>query len=123
MKNGSFVWLSNREKVPNALVEQFGTPIKIRLQNNYFTCQPAGAGGYMQILQYGENITNVWNCIANANCFLGKIKQGDLMWVEGDKPTKDVPPINSATARVVSVNISDKSIFITLERNQTKDED
>jgi hypothetical protein len=123
MKNGSIVWLSRRKDIENALVEEFLEPQKIILKNNFFTCQPACNGGYLAILRYGENISNTWNCIANANFFKDKIKMGDLMWVDGAQPIKEEHHLNTANARVVSVNTINTTMQITLEKNQSAYED
>lgn len=118
MKQGSFVWLASRIDTPNAEIEDFRTPTKIALRNNYFTCQPATSGGYLAIMQFGEMVSNTWICKANSMVFSNKIKVGDLMWVDGKKPTSNVDYINSANARVVSVNEIDKTINIILVQNQ-----
>ena len=123
MKIGSFVWHSRRKDIKNAVVEEFYPPVKIVLRNNYFTCQPASSGGYLQVAKYGENITNMWNCIANTRAFNREIKNGDLMWVDGEEPDFSKDMLNTATARVVGVDIVNNTMLITLEKSQNSYED
>ena len=101
MRVGETIWHSRRKEIPNAEIAEFEAPYEIRTRFNYLTCMPATARGYLQIMQYGERIDNYWTIIANAKYFSGKIKEGDLMWVDGEKPIEH-------------------SISITLERNQNR---
>jgi hypothetical protein len=119
MKIGSCVWYANKVCDPNAEITTYSLPVKITLRNNYFTCQPASVGGYLSIVEYGEDLQKTWICKANALVFNGKIKEGDLMWVDGDKPIGDDYE-NSANARVINVSTVDRSITITLEKNQVE---
>jgi hypothetical protein len=119
MKVGSYVWYTNKRYDANAEIETYSKPIKITLRNNYFTCQPASTGGYLSIVEYGEDLQKTWTCKANALVFNGKIKEGDLMWVDGDKPYGDEYEL-SANARVVNVSVVDRTMTITLEKNQVE---
>lgn len=124
MRVGETIWHSRRKEIPNAEIAEFETPTEIRTRFNYLTCMPATARGYLQMMQYGERIDNYWTIIANARYFSGKIKEGDLMWVDGEKPIKQVEEDYgigaSANAVVKSVAEVKHSITITLERNQDR---
>jgi hypothetical protein len=118
MKAGSYIWHAKRIDLPNAEIEEFETPKKIILRNNYFTCQPALSGGYLTILQFGEMVSSTWICKANAMAFSGRFKEGDLLWVDGNEPKIADSYVNSANARIVKVNAVDKVITIIAEQNQ-----
>ena len=126
MRVGETIWHSKRKEIPNAEIAEFEAPYEIRTRFNYLTCMPATARGYLQIMQYGEKIDNYWTIIANARYFSGKIKEGDLMWVDGEKPplesdlTEEFSYAESANAIVKSVAEVNHSITITLERNQNR---
>lgn len=80
--------------------------------------------GDIVIMQQGETIYKYWTIIANARYFEGKIKQGDLMWVDGEKPIDSVEQEYgygaSANAIVKSVLPVNHSIHISLEQNQKR---
>ena len=126
MKQGEKIHYSNRILETNSLIEKFEKPISITLKYNYFTCMKAS--GYTELVQYGDRMSSVWICYANSNWFKGKIKEGDIFWVEGKKPPK-VEELDelfgykeSANAIVVDVLETDHSIKITLERNENEQE-
>lgn len=119
MRIGDCVWYSNAKYEPNAEIVEYSKPVKITLRNNYFTCQPASSGGYLSIVEFGEKLSKTWLCKATTAVFCGKIKEGDLMWVDGDKPLGEDYE-NSANAKVVSVDIVDRTMTIILEKNQVE---
>ena len=125
MRVGEIIWHSSRKEIPNAEIAEFEAPYEIRTRFNYLTVMPATARGSLQIMQYGERIDNYWTIIANARYFSGKIKEGDLMWVDGEKPIEQVEEEYgigaSANAIVKSVAKVNHSISITLERNQNRE--
>lgn len=120
--NGGFVWFSQRVNEKNAEVAEYGTPTKIRLDWNYFTIQPATSRGYMEVMKYGEDIDSTWTAIALDRAFHGKIKEGDLFWLDGDKPIPELEAEygngSTATAVVKSVAYVNLTIAITLTRNK-----
>ena len=120
MKIGSFVWYANKISEPNAEIEEYGTPVKITLRNNYFTCQPATSGGMLAVMEYGGRVSKTWICKANERIFNGKIKAGDLMWVDGDYPNGE-DCLYSANATVVNVDTVSNTMTIVLEKNQTEE--
>lgn len=124
MRIGQSLWHSKRKETSNAEIAEYETPVEIITRCNYLTCMPATARGYLQMMQYGERIDNYWTIIANARYFSGEIKEGDLMWVDGEKPIEKVEEEYgvgaSANAIVKSVAEVKHSITITLERNQDR---
>lgn len=124
MRIGQSLWHSKRKETSNAEIAEYETPVEIITRCNYLTCMPATARGYLQMMQYGERIDNYWTIIANARYFSGKIKEGDLMWVDGEKPIEQVEEEYgagaSANAVVKSVAEVNHSMTITLERNQDR---
>ena len=124
MTIGKSLWHSKRKEILNAEIAEYEAPVEIRTRANFLTCMPATARGYMEIMQYGERISNYWTIIANARAFSGKIKEGDLMWVDGEKPIESVEAEYgigaSANAIVKTVAEGNCTISITLERNQDR---
>jgi hypothetical protein len=83
---------------------------------------PATSRGFMEVMKYGEDIDSTWTAIANDRAFHGKIKEGDLFWLDGERP---IPELESeygngatATAVVKSVAYVNYTIAITLTRNK-----
>jgi hypothetical protein len=124
MRVGDSVWHSSRIDEENAEISEYEEPTEIRTRFAYFTVMPATSRGYMAVMQYGEDIERTWTAIAIDRAFHGKIKEGDLMWVDGEKPIDKVEEDYgigaSANAIVKSVAEVDHSITITLERNQNR---
>ena len=121
MRFGSKVWLSRRIEAPNATMPSYEEPIEIVTRPNYFTVMSAVGGGYIEVMKHGETIYDTWNVVANANAFSGKIKQGDLMWVDGQEPIEEIEKENgigsSANAVVNSVSEGNISLSIVLKTN------
>lgn len=124
MRFGSKVWLSRRIEIPNATMPSYEEPIEIITRPNYFTVMSAVGGGYVEVIKHGETIYDTWNVVANANAFSGKIKQGDLMWVDGQEPIEEIEKENgigaSANAIVNSVSEGNISLSIVLKTNHNK---
>lgn len=122
MRNGQIIWYARRKAVENAVMPEYEKPVKIVLRNNYFTCQPATSGGALAVFAYGENIYKTWTCTANASLFGGKISEGDLFWVDGQKPESDTDDY-SANAVVKTASVSAFVMSIVLETNQNETDD
>lgn len=122
MRIGEAVWHSSRKDIPNAKIAEFDKPTKFTTRCNYLTVMPLVSRGYMEVFKYGEDIDNVWTVIANARSFGGKIKEGDVMWVDGHKPDDDLEAHYgygcTANAVVKSVSYVNYSMSITLIRNR-----
>lgn len=122
MRVGESVWHSARINEDNAEVAEFAEPTEIRTQFNYFTVMPATSRGFMEVMKYGEDLDSTWTAIANDRAFHGKIKEGDLFWLDGERPPEEITDeygyAESATAVVKSVSYVNLTIAITLTRNK-----
>ena len=124
MRVGDSVWHSARINSDNAEISDFAEPTEIRTRFNHFTVMPATSRGFMEVMKYGEDIDSTWTAIANDRAFHGKIKEGDLFWLDGEKPILEIEEKygNGATATAVvkSVAYVNLTIAITLTRNKDK---
>ena len=124
MRVGSSVWHCSRINNSNSTVSEYSKPTEIKTRFNHFTVMPATSRGFMEVMKYGEDIDNTWTAIANEKAFNGKIKVGDLFWLDGEKPIAELEEEygNGATATAVvkSVAYVNLSIAITLTRNKDK---
>lgn len=124
MEFGQKVWYSNRKPIPNAKITKYEAPIEIVTKPNYFSVMRASTRGYLVVMQYGETADRTWTATANRRFFEGKIKAGDLMWVDGEKPIKEYEEKfgNGTTANAVvkDVSIVNHTISIVLEVNQNR---
>lgn len=122
MRVGEIIWHSARINADNAEIADFAEPTEIRTRFNYFTVMPATSRGFMEVMKYGEDIDSTWTAIANDRAFHGKIKEGDLFWLDGETPIDELEAEygNGATATAVvkSVAYVNMSISITLTRNK-----
>jgi hypothetical protein len=124
MRIGQSIWYSSRINKSNSEFSEYDDPIEIKTRCNYFTVMPATSRGFMEVMQYGEDLDSTWTAIANARYFDGKIKEGDLFWLDGEKP---IPELEeewgvgaTANAVVKSVAYVNHTISITLTRNKDK---
>lgn len=124
MKFGKSVWLSRRVDIPNAIQATYEKPIEIVTRPNYFTIMQAVSRGYLELLKHGETAENTWTVIANGNAFDGKIKKGDVMWVDGETPIDSIEEENgygaSSNAIVTNVVETNRFLEINLKRNQNQ---
>lgn len=124
MRVGKSIWYCSRINDNNSENSRFAQPVEIRTQFNYFTVMPATSRGFMEVMKYGEDIDSTWTAIANDQVFHGKIKEGDLFWLDDDKPITELEEKygNGATATAVvkSVSYVNLTIAITLTRNKDK---
>ena len=124
MRVGDSVWHASRINEDNAEISDFAKPTKIVTRFNYFTVMPASSRGFMQVMRYGEDIDSTWVAIANDQAFNGKIKVGDLFWLDGESPIAELEEQygngSTATAVVKSVDYVNYYISITLTRNKDK---
>lgn len=122
MKLGGVIWHSSRINEENAEVAEFAKPQAIRTRANYFSVMPATSRGFLEVMQYGEDLDSTWTAIANDRLFHGKVKEGDLFWLDGETPNADLEAEygNGATATAVvkSVAYVNQTISITLTRNK-----
>lgn len=124
MRVGESIWHSSRIDVENAEISEYAEPTEIRTRFNYFTVMPATSRGYIEVMRYGEDLDSTWTAIANDRAFHGKIKEGDLFWLDGEKPIAELEEEYgigaTATAVVKSVSYVNISISITLTRNKNQ---
>lgn len=124
MRVGESIWHASRINEDNAEIADFANPTEIRTRFNYFTVMPATSRGFMEVMKYGEDVDSTWTAIANDRAFHGKIKEGDLFWLDGEKPIPELEAEygNGATATAVvkSVAYVNLTIAITLTRNKDK---
>jgi hypothetical protein len=122
MRFGEKVWHSARINEDNAEVSEFAAPTEIRTRANYFSVMPATSRGFLEVMQYGEDLDSTWTAIANDRLFHGKVKEGDLFWLDGETPNADLEAEygNGATATAVVKNVAyvNHTISITLTRNK-----
>ena len=122
MRVGESIWHSARINEDNAEFAEYGEPTEIRTRFNYFTVMPVTSRGYMEVMKYGEDVDSTWTAIANDRAFHGKIKEGDLFWLDGEKPISELEAEygNGATATAVVKNVSciNHTIAIALTRNK-----
>ena len=122
MKLGGVIWHSSRINEENAEVAEFAKPEAIRTRANYFSVMPATSRGFLEVMQYGEDLDSTWTAIANDRVFHGKVKEGDLFWLDGEEPIPELEAEygNGATATAVvkSVAYVNHTISITLTRNK-----
>ena len=122
MRVGEIIWHSSRINEANAEISEYAKPTPIRTRFNYFTVMPATSRGFMEVMKYGEDVDSTWTAIALDRAFHGKIKEGDLFWLDGEKPIPELEAEygNGATATAVvkSVAYVNLTIAITLTRNK-----
>ena len=124
MRVGESIWHASRINEANAEIAEYAEPTEIRTRFNYFTVMPATSRGFMEVMKYGEDVDSTWTAIALDRAFHGKIKVGDLFWLDGEKPIPELEAEygNGATATAVvkSVAYVNLTISITLTRNKDK---
>ena len=122
MRFGEIIWHSARLNEDNAEISEYAEPTPIRTRANYFSVMPAASRGFLEVMQYGEDLDSTWTAIANDRAFHGKVKEGDLFWLDGVTHKADLEAEygNGATATAVvkSVAYVNHTISITLTRNK-----
>lgn len=124
MRAGKSVWYANRINTTNSTVSTYDTPKELFTRFNYLSVMPASTRGFMEVMKYGEDISKTWTVIANANAFDGMFKEGDVFWVDDEKPIPELEAEygNGSTANAVveSVAYVNATISITLKRNKSQ---
>jgi hypothetical protein len=122
MRIGKTIWHAKRIVEKNSTVAKYETPTKLVLRPNYLMVMPATSGNYLQILQSGENIYNMWNATANGRVFSDWFKAGDVVWLDGESPIDDIENEYgngaSATAEIKSAVENNLFISMVFERRQ-----
>ena len=122
MNFGENIWYAKRINDYDAEQAEFGKPIQITTRPNYLTVMPAETGGYLQILKHGDTIFETWIVCINERILPNLLGIGDLLWVDGAKPNKDIETLygNGASANAVVDSMSKGRLTttVTLKRNQ-----
>lgn len=122
MRIGASVYHASRIERPNSVTNEYEAPNKIVTRCNYFTVMPASSRGGLEMLKFGEALFNTWTVTANSWYFSGKIKEGDVMWVDGHAPVAEIEETygygSSANAVVKSCLEVNNTISIVLVSNQ-----
>ena len=120
MRVGESVWHAKRQSIPNATKATYDEPIEYRTRLNYLTVM--AASGYIQVMKYGEDVDNTWIMVASMRAFGNEIKEGDLLWVDGDSPIAELEEKygNGASANAVVKSVSKGNLMmeVTLVRNK-----
>lgn len=108
------IWHCSRNSPDGADIITYSNPKKYITKLGYLTVQPAS--GYTDTVQFGENVSKVWNIIANRKIFKGIFKEGDLLYVDGLKPGSNTMNGKGANALITSVREQNFFIRITIEK-------
>ena len=122
MRNGDKVWHCRRISADGSDLELFDKPVEYTLALRHLTIQPSS--GYDNVMEFGEKISKMWNCIGQPYDFwIGKIQEGDRFYVDGETP--NIPEDGSepedgwgmdANARVYSVRPQNVAVRFILEK-------
>ena len=122
MRNGDVVWYCKRTSEDGDRIQTFAEPVAFRLAFHHLTIQPAG--GYDNVVEFGENLGKTWNCIAQPyGKWFGMIKEGDRFYVDGAEPyipSDGTEPEDGwgadANARVISVRPQNVAFRFILQK-------
>jgi hypothetical protein len=122
MRVGMSIWIARRKEVENAEILEYQKPSEYKTAFNYLTIMPASSRGGLEVMKFGEALYETWTGIANARYFDGKIKEGDLLYIDGQKPNLELERQYgygaTANAVVKSVNTVVNSMILVIVRNQ-----
>lgn len=125
MRVGQSVWLARRKRITNAEMPEYEKPVEFKTAFNYLTIMPASSRGGLEMFKHGEALYDSWTGIANARYFEGVINEGDLMWVDGEKPIDEIEEAygygSTANAVVVSALPVNFTMSLVLHRNQKQE--
>ena len=126
MQLGQSIWIASRKEIPNAKIPKYEKPREIKLRLNFFTIMPASVRGGLEVMKHGENVFNTWIGTANARHFYGQLKEGDLLWIDGHFPNREVEEkyghgasANAMIKSVLPANLT-LSLVIVNNPNQVK---
>ena len=120
MRNGETVWYCKRKQSDDGVIT-FEEPKAFRLQLHYLTIQPMS--GYMNVVEFGEDVGKMWNCIGQPYDVWKDMKEGDRFYVDGAEPSSTgVEPDEGwgydANAEIYSVRPQNLAIRFILRRIQ-----
>lgn len=114
MRVGETLYHSARNIDSNNGVVSYSTATAYKTRLMYLTCQPAS--GYTETLEFGEKLSKTWVIIANYRIFDGVFNEGDLLFLDGAKPSDKGQYEQEANAVITSVRYQNKVIRITAEK-------
>lgn len=124
MKVGEKIYHAKRISDENAEINEYAKPTELTTKFNYLTCVSSVTRGYIEVLQYGERVTDFWTIIAKTSNFKNKFAKGDVMWVDGEKPIENIEEMYgygaSANAVIKSIGYGNLYMTISLEVNQNR---
>lgn len=124
MRVGEKIYHAKRISNENAEINEYAKPTELTTKFNYLTCVSSVTRGYMEVLQYGERVTDFWTIIAKTSNFKNKFAKGDVMWVDGEKPIENIEEMYgygaSANAVIKSIGYGNLYMTISLEVNQNR---
>lgn len=122
MRNGEKVWYCKRTSENGSRVETFAKPVEVTLRFGDLTIQPSS--GYDSIMEFGEKVRKMWNCIAQPyEKWINVVSEGDRWYVDGVKP--NIPTDGSepedgwgfdANARVYSTRPQNLALRFILQK-------
>ena len=122
MRNGEKVWYCKRIESEDGVVT-FAKPVEITLVLHYLTIQPMS--GYMNVVEFGQDIGKMWNCIGQPYDAWTGVQEGDRFYVDGARPdgiSNGVEPDDGwgydANAEVYSVRPQNLAVRFILRRIQ-----
>ena len=113
MRVGETLYHAKRN-IDNEDITTYSKATAYRTALNDITCQPAG--GYMETLEFGENVSKTWVIIANYSRFYGVFNEGDLLFLDGVIPSETGSYEQEANAIITSVRYQNKVIRIVAEK-------
>ena len=124
MRVGEKIYHAKRISDDNAEINEYAKPTEITTKFNHLTCVSSVTRGYIEVLQYGERVTDYWTIVAKTSHFKGKFAKGDVMWVDGEKPIENIEEMYgygaSANAVIKSIGYGNLYMTISLEVNQNR---
>lgn len=124
MRIGKKIYHAKRLNDFNAEVSEYDTPKSYITRTNYITVMPAVSRGFIQVLQYGEDLDDTWTVIANGRAFAGVFHKGDVMWVDDESPDEEIESEygNGASANAIVKNVAEVNYTLNLTLMRNKDQ-
>lgn len=124
MRVGEKIYHAKRISNENAEINEYAKPTELTTKFNHLTCVSSVTRGYIEVVQYGERVTDYWTIIAKTSHFKGKFAKGDVMWIDGEKPIENIEEMYgygaSANAVIKSIGYGNLYMTISLEVNQNR---
>lgn len=96
---------------------EYEEPKKYKVGFNYLTIMPAS--GYTSATAYGKEISKIYTGIAKAKYFNDVFHEGDLLYIEGAKPSEEENYYGDfANAEIDSVQYQNLYIRLTIKKRK-----